>query len=68
MSYHTAKVTYQRPDPFDKLKADVVKNSAADAAKAKQSTAMDIRSKLAQDSARHSAEEYTPAQKIGQRV
>ena len=55
------RVRPQRPNPFDKLKDDLVNDSKRQASKNARNTSMDLQSRLAQNEARHTAEEYAPA-------
>ena len=56
------RVNPTRKNPFDNRKDDVLKQARADASKSKQSTAMAMQSKIAQQASRHTAEEYAPTQ------
>ena len=54
------RVRPQRENPFDKLKDDLVNKSKMEASKNTRRMGMDIQSRIAQNDARHTADEYAP--------
>ena len=54
------RVRPQRDNPFDKLKDDLVNKSKMEASKNTRRMGMDIQSRIAQNDARHTANEYAP--------